>query len=141
MSRLCALPSPKTRSRLRRLSPSVRVSNWFPLRKWRAVANSARGLFGQTPLQIQYHVDPAMRRTIQRVVEETQPDLLYSHYIRMGNYVEPYRHVPRVLAMQLSMTLNYRRLAEHAATPIHKAVYGLEYRRLQRFEAEFAAQV
>jgi glycosyltransferase involved in cell wall biosynthesis len=40
--------------------------------------------------------------------------------------------------MQLSMTLNYQRLAKNAPTWFHKALYTIEYQKLQRFEADFA---
>ena len=110
----------------------------IPMRKWRCYANCMLGLFSKSPLQVHYNYDPAMAALVKQVVEQTEPDLLYAHYIRMGQYVEPYRHYPRVLAMQLSMTLNYERLAENAATWIHKAIYNIEHRKLRRFEADFA---
>lgn len=138
VSLVCFTKPEQDPSWIQQIRPFCERVELIPLRTWRAVTNSALGFFSTTPLQVNYHRDPAMRRAVHRVIEETEPDLLYGHYIRMGGYVEPYRHLPRVLAMQLSMTLNYRRLAEHPVTPLHKLVYGLEYRRLRRFEAAFA---
>jgi len=78
-----------------------------------------------------------MYQTIEKIIRKVQPDLLYAHTIRMGQYIEPYR-IPRVLAMQISMTLNYRRLAQHASGVPSQLFYMLEYRKLRSFEAEFA---
>lgn len=125
---------------IKKIEPFCECIETVPLRRWRAYANCLRGFAGRTPLQVQYHDDPAMHQAVSQVIHQTQPDLLYAHYIRMGRYIEPYREYPRVLAMQLSMTLNYRRLAEHASNWLYKTVYSTEYRRLRRFEANFARQ-
>jgi sugar transferase (PEP-CTERM/EpsH1 system associated) len=89
---------------------------------------------------MQYYSDPGMRETVKEVVRRVQPDLLYAHTIRMGQYIESYRAIPRVLAMQISMTLNYRRLMQHASGMLSRLLYSIEYRKLESFEAEFAAR-
>ena len=106
--------------------------------KPRAYANSLLGVVGQEPLQVHYYRDPAMTAAIDAVVARQKPDLLYAHTIRMGQYTESYRDAVRVLALQISMTLNYRRLAEQAQGPVSKALYGLEYRKLRAFEGPYA---
>ncbi len=123
---------------VKKLKPFCERIETVPIRKWRICANSLAGLPTRTPLQLHYFSDPTMRRTVHQVIQETQPDLLYAHYIRMGQYIEPYRECVRVLAMQLSMTLNYRRLADHAPNLLRKILYTNEHRRLRGFEAEFA---
>jgi len=112
----------------------------LPARAWRAYANCALGFFDSLPLQVHYSHDPAMKSLVDRVVKETQPDLLYAHYIRMGRYVLPHTTIPRVLAMQLSMTLNYERLAKNASTWFHRALFSTEHKKLVKFEADFARQ-
>ena len=107
-----------------------------PLRRSRAYLNCLAGLGGRTPLQLRYYADPAMHRAVRKVVDEMQPDLLYAQLIRMGQYIEPY-HVARIVAMNLSMTLNYRRLAEHSSG-LKKILHSLEYRKMRSYEAAFA---
>lgn len=114
-----------------------RIEN-LPHRKWRGLFNCVKGLFDQIPLQIHYTYDPAMSVLIDRLIDEIQPDLLYAHYLRGGYYTESYKNIPRVLAMQLSMTLNYKRLAENSSNWLHKTLYSLEYKRLQKFEPALA---
>jgi polysaccharide biosynthesis protein PslH len=108
-----------------------------PLSKLRAYSNSATGVVGRTPLQVRYYSDPAMHRLVHDLVARVQPDLLYAHTIRMGPYTVGYTDVPRVLAMQISMTLNYRRLAAETRGPA-RWFNALEYRKLRRFEGPFA---
>jgi glycosyltransferase involved in cell wall biosynthesis len=56
----------------------------------------------------------------------------------MGPYIEPYHDFARVVAFNVSMTLNYHRLAQHTSSLLSKMFYSLEYRKLRSFEAEFA---
>jgi glycosyltransferase involved in cell wall biosynthesis len=109
-----------------------------PLRKSRAYVNAFLGLVGRVPLQVRYYHDPAMYETVRQVVNEVQPDLLYAHTIRMGPYIVSHAACARVLAMQISMTLNYRRLAEHASGLLVKMLHSVEYHKLKAFEYEFA---
>lgn len=117
----------------------ARIEN-LPMLRWRSYVNCITGAVSTLPLQLHYNYDPAMARLVDRVVQGSKPDLLYAHYIRMGRYTEKYRQYPRVLAMQLSMTLNYQRLAENATDWVHKMLYTIEYQKLRRFEANFARQ-
>jgi sugar transferase (PEP-CTERM/EpsH1 system associated) len=108
------------------------------LHRWRAYANCLVGSLGHLPLQMQYYSDPGMRETVKEVVRKVQPDLLYAHTIRMGQYIDSYRAIPRILAMQISMTLNYRRLMQCASGVLSRLLYSIEYRKLESFEDEFA---
>ena len=71
-----------------------------------------------------------MQKTVDRVINETQPDLIYAYHMRVGNYIEPYRDRARVLAIQNSLTLNYRRLAKYAPNWWRKIFYSIEYYKL-----------
>jgi len=121
-----------------KLEPYCERIETLPENRLRSYVNCALGFFDSLPLQVHYNHDPAMVSLVNRIVEETKPDLLYAHYLRMGRYVLPHTQIPRVLAMQLSMTLNYKRLAEHAKNPVQKLFHSTEYKKLVKFEADFA---
>lgn len=105
------------------------------LKKWRAIFNSARGLFCQRrPLQVSYYADPEMQAAVDRLIEKHQPDLAYSHLIRTAQYVQDQADVKRVLAMQISQTLNYSRMVKHARSLFHRMLYDVEYRKVKRYE-------
>jgi sugar transferase (PEP-CTERM/EpsH1 system associated) len=111
-----------------------------PLQKWRAYMNCILGLPGSTPFQVNYFTDPAMQKTIDRVINEIQPDIIYAYHMRVGNYIEPYRDRARVLAIQNSLTLNYRRLAKYAPNFWRKIFYTIEYHKLLKSEAKLASK-
>ncbi|RIK42587.1 MAG: hypothetical protein DCC55_08375 [Chloroflexi bacterium] len=140
VSLICFLEADQDPAWVEKVAPFCARVEVIPLRKLRAYGNCAFGLLSRTPLQIQYYADPNVARAVRSVIDEMKPDLLYAHTIRMGQYIEPYRTYPRVLAMQISMTLNYRRLAERASSWPSKFMFGTEYRKVRAFEAEFARQ-
>lgn len=140
VSLVCFLEEGQDPAWAEKVAPFCARVEMVPLRKSRAYFNCATGLWGRTPLQIHYYRDAAMRAAVGRVIDDLQPDLLYAHTIRMGQYIEPYRTYPRVLAMQIAMTLNYQRLAEHADNWASKLFFTTEYRKVRAFEAEYARQ-
>ena len=122
------------------LQPYCERIETLPENTMRAYVNCALGVFDSLPLQLHYSHDPAMTALVDRLVKEIRPDLLYAHYIRTGRYILPHTTIPRVLAMQLSMTLNYQRLAENPTSWFHKILSSTEHKKLIKFEAEFARQ-
>lgn len=138
VSLVCFLEPEQDAAWVEKVQPFCEQVVVVPLNKKRAYANCALGVVGRTPLQMHYYADPAMTRAVRSVIETQQPDLLYAHTIRMGQYIESYTETPRVLAMQISMTLNYRRLAEQAKGLPSKVFHSLEYRKVRAYEGQFA---
>lgn len=140
VSLLCFLEPEQDPAWVEKVEPFCRQVVAIPLNKRRAYQNCLTGALGKTPLQMRYYSDPGMHAAVERMIEEIEPDLLYAHTIRMGQYIEPYTHIPRVLAMQISMTLNYRRLAETAKGLPSKIFHNLEYQKVRAYEGAFARQ-
>ena len=138
VSLVCFLGADQDPAWVTKLEPFCERVVTVPLNKTRVYANSLTGALGSVPLQVRYYADPAMTAAVNDLVTTQKPDLLYAHTIRMGQYIEPFHEVPRVLAMQISMTLNYRRLAERATNVLRKTLYTLEYRKLRAFEGRYA---
>jgi sugar transferase (PEP-CTERM/EpsH1 system associated) len=137
---VCFLESGQDEAWVEKISPFCEKVVTIPHSKARAVANCALGVGGRNPLQVNYFSDARLRRAVTEIIEEDKPDILYAHTIRMGQYIEPYRNLPRVLAMQISMTLNYRRLAEQRQSLPMKLFHTLEYRKVRDYEGTYASQ-
>lgn len=138
VSLVCFLEADQDPSWVDKVKPFCEQVVTVPLSKARVYTNSVLGVLGRVPLQVRYYADPAMTEAVHKLVATQKPDLLYAHTIRMGQYIEPFHNLPRVLAMQISMTLNYRRLAERAKGLLRKRLYTLEYRKLRDFEGQYA---
>ncbi len=125
---------------VRRLEGVVERVEVVPLRRPVAYGRAALGLASRRPLQVHYYRSVAMARRLRRVMEEFRPDLVYAHTIRMAEYLAGTRPGPGILAMQISMALNYGRLARFAGSPWRRAAYRLEAGRARRYEPRVAAR-
>jgi sugar transferase (PEP-CTERM/EpsH1 system associated) len=125
---------------VRELDGVVERLEVVPLRRAGAYARAALGLASRRPLQVHYYYSRAMARRLRSVIEEFRPDLVYAHTIRMAEYLAEERPGPGILAMQISMALNYGRLARHARSPLRRAAYRIEAKRAQRYEPRIAAR-
>lgn len=92
------------------------------------------------PFQIAYYRQAAMQNKIDELIRRHQPDVVYAHLIRTAEFLKPYDHLPKVLAMQIAQTLNYRRLIEHERHMIRRVFYTEELRRVVRYEAKVIDQ-
>jgi sugar transferase (PEP-CTERM/EpsH1 system associated) len=137
VSLVCFLEPEQDPDWVEKVAPFCERVELVPLRRLRAYSKCLTGALGRTPLQMHYYADPVMHDTVRRVVQEVEPDLLYAQLIRMGQYIAPYESPARVAAFNLSMTLNHRRLSEHASG-VSKLFHWLEYQKLRSFEAEYA---
>jgi sugar transferase (PEP-CTERM/EpsH1 system associated) len=108
-----------------------------PLSKRRAYLRALLGMLRGRPLQVGYYSSPQMARKVAQVIEEFQPDIVYSHTIRMAEYLAGER-LPKVLAMQISMRLNYGRLARFHKSVLRRIVYRIEAWRAGRYEPRIA---
>lgn len=141
VSLVCFMEPDQDPAWVEKVEPFCERVETIALKSWRAYSNCLLGLMGSTPLQMNYYSDPSMTAAVEKLVAEWQPDLVYAHTIRMGQYSRPLdESLTKVLAMQISMTLNYRRLAEHASDPISRFVNNTEYKKVRDFEADFARQ-
>lgn len=100
---------------------------------WRAGLGWLRGW----PLQIGLLKVPGQLAAVRAAVETGEYDLAYAYYIRSAEALRAAADRPavRFLALQLSQTLNTRRLAENAAHWWERLFYGLESRRMAAYEA------
>jgi len=107
-----------------------------PFSKWKSTLKAAAGLFSKTPLQTHYFYYRTMQKKVNDLIEKYSPDLLYAHLIRTGEYIKDYADSPKVLAMQVSQTLNYDRMIRYAKSLKTKLIYSIEYNKIKKYEPE-----
>jgi sugar transferase (PEP-CTERM/EpsH1 system associated) len=109
-----------------------------PLNKWHSYLRAVLGMLRGRPLQVGYYSSPRMARQVQQVIREFEPDIVYSHTIRMAPYLADERRLPSVLGMQISMRLNYGRLARFHRSLLRRLVYRAEAWWAGRYERKIA---
>jgi sugar transferase (PEP-CTERM/EpsH1 system associated) len=108
------------------------------LPKIRTYANTALTLAGELPMQVQYYRSTEMHRTIEHLLERGGFDLIYTHLIRMAEYIRNVP-VPKVLGLQVSQALNLGRMVVHSKDPLRKLFYRIETAKVRSYEAEVCA--
>lgn len=90
------------------------------------------------PAQIGYLHSPAQLARTRELLARESYDLAYAYYVRSAEALRLARgRVPvTFLALQLSQTLNTRRLSETAASWPERLFYRFESRRMGRYEAD-----
>jgi len=109
-----------------------------PLRKAATCIQCTRSLLSSDPLQVWYYRRKAMHEALHRMIEFGDYDLVYTHLLRMAQYTRHLENQRKVLAMQISLALEYRRLAEqqeNIRNPLKCWLYRLEAKKLRTYEA------
>ncbi|WP_395396252.1 glycosyltransferase family 4 protein (plasmid) [Novosphingobium sp. BL-8A] len=111
----------------------------------RILAGLTSGLCKGEPAQVAMFRNGALQRDLAAAIDADEYDLVYSYYIRSAHAVpsrlahdsENRRPGSPVsfLAMQLSQSLNSRRIFENERNPLRRLFYRLETTLCERFEA------
>lgn len=103
----------------------------LPLQKGRIAINLLRGFFQGLPLQVSYFYSPYLKRSIQNLINDAQPEHLYCQLIRMAPYAIDLQ-IPKTLDYQDAFSMGMQRRAERAS--FWSWLFRLEARRLQQYE-------
>ena len=111
-------------------------------------ANSILRLVGAVatgkPMQVGWFTNRAHIQAIRQAISFRHYDVAYAYYIRSAEGlralcaagIEPTPgHPPTILAMQLSQSLNTRRLAQNSGRLRDRIIYGVEQALVRRYEA------
>ncbi|MEM8527124.1 MAG: glycosyltransferase [Bacteroidota bacterium] len=93
-----------------------------------------KGVAGKKPFQVLYYLNGKMRKAIDRLNTKYEPDIAYAHLIRMSEYLIDLKKIPKILAMQIAQTLNYKRLIQFERNLTTRLFYRNEYLRVKNYE-------
>jgi polysaccharide biosynthesis protein PslH len=95
------------------------------------------GLLRGWPLQAGYFYVPAQHAAIRELAAERRHDLAYAYGVRSAEALRAVGSLgpARVLALQVSQTLNTHRLAQNAARLVERLFYRFESWRMAAYEA------
>ncbi|MDW8371440.1 MAG: glycosyltransferase family 4 protein [Geminicoccaceae bacterium] len=119
------------------LASRCRRSILIPHGRLSVLSGMVRGLMRGWPAQIGYFASARQAATIRRLAATEEYDIVYAYYIRSAEAIRPVARAAKlsVLALQLSQTLNTRRLAQTAPNPLARLFYAFESRRMAAYEA------
>ena len=102
--------------------------------RWRAVLGALAGWFRGLPLQVGYFNDRAQAHAVR--TEASRFDAVYIYYIRSAEVVRGDLAVPAILAVQVSQTLNIRRMLQNFKPGLERMLYQAEAPSIRRYEAK-----
>jgi polysaccharide biosynthesis protein PslH len=133
-------PGPVSREARDRLAQYCRRVEFVPWPKWRGALRAATGLASSEPLQVWYYRSGELAAKVRQIIAEEQIDLAYGYHLRAAQFLADIDSIPRVLAIQPAQILHFGRRYQLTHNPAVRMVYGMEYRRLQGYEAAVAAK-
>jgi glycosyltransferase involved in cell wall biosynthesis len=106
----------------------------FRLQRWQFIFNAISGLLRSLPLSIGYFYSPKVKRRIEEIVLDHQPDAVYCHLIRSAEYV---KHLPffKVIDYMDCFSVGMLRRMNNAKG-IMRYLWRLEYEGLARYERQ-----
>ncbi len=107
---------------------------YVKLKKWKSITNMLMHGLTKLPLQVAYYRDRLMQQAVNEMVAQHKPDLAYAHLIRMAEHLKNKSELKRVLALQISQTLNYRRMIDRINVFYYRVLYNIEYRKVRHYE-------
>lgn len=128
------------------LHETCRHVDILPQSRLKKLVGILRGFLRLRPLQVSLFDNPTVTHMVEQRVKTGAYDIVYCYYLRSETAVpvgfEPNkvqvfagRRTAAFLAMQLSQTLNTRRIFENSKRLAKRLVYGLEWWLMRRFEA------
>lgn len=128
------------------LESTCRELHIFPHGSLTILRGLCSAMLTNYPFQIGYFRNANLLRSVDAAAKKGDYDIIYNYYLRSGPAVpagfSPNRlgrlsgkQVAAFLALQLSQTLNTRRIYENESGRLKKLFYQIEWKRVRRYEA------
>lgn len=123
-----------TEYEFRQLDPYCEEIRVFPLRPFHRLIGLIRAFFTGKPFQVGYYTHRKIHRKINAWLDEGQFDLVFTHMIRVAEYVR-HRSDFRILDYMDALSKGMERREESERFPLRWLVHS-EFKRLKRYESE-----
>ena len=133
---LCALndnPKVDEQQAFQALQPYCASINFVKLGKPRIVLGLLRAFLKGLPLQCGYFYNRKAARQVDELIERHQPDMLFGQLLRVAEYLR-HKDLPKAIDYQDAFSAGMKRRHDIGSW-VTKPVFGMEYRRLSRYEA------
>ena len=110
---------------------------WVRFQRNRACLNTVLHCFSSQPLQLHYWYVSQMQRTVNRLLDKYDFDLIHVQLFRMAQYVSHCHGIPKMLDLCDSLALNLQRRAV-LDRGLKRPLIRLEERRVRKYEVEIA---
>ncbi len=124
-------PDPADEERVR---PYVHELKTLPFSKAKAALRTGLTAFSSQPFQIGWCNSSALMHEAAKLNAARHYDVVIAYYIRTAEAAAQLEGPKKVVAMQLSLALQWQRAAKHAKGPVRRLLSGIEAARLRQYE-------
>ncbi len=131
---LIALSDPSVSDEwLKELDPFVATTHVFKLNKPKQIFRLGLNFFLQAPFQVAYFTERKIKRQVQQILKNLNPDHIYCQLIRAAEYVKNYHDCYKTLDYMDALSKGMERRMENA--PFYaKFIFRMEATRLREYE-------
>lgn len=90
-------------------------------------------LFSRLPFQVGYFYSKKFQKKINEVIEKDKPDAIFCQLVRMAEYVNDVKGIPKTLDYMDGFSKGLERLSERSSFP-KKIAVRMEWKRMQKYE-------
>ena len=135
--------APVAREHTDAVAPFCRSIHTLRVAPLRSFINTIGAVLRRQPIQPAWFYTAGVTHIIEQLIQRDDYEVLYAHTIRAARFLtdlEPQPHTLCVLAMQISMRLNYQRLADCERNFVYRMVFKYEADRLRSYESYLSEQ-
>lgn len=134
---LCALNDDKQVDEelaFKALQPYCQSISFIRITKLQMLLGLARAFVKGWPMQCGYFYNRKAAKKINALIQKHKPDLLFGQLLRVAEYIRR-NDLPKAIDYQDVFSAGMKRRAD-IASPFTRPIYIMEYKRLQRYEAD-----
>lgn len=120
-------------SHIEELKPFCETIHILQLKKWLIPVNLLKSWLNGNPFQVGYFYQSWIKKRINHLLNEIQPDAIFSQLIRTTEYVKDYHDCPKTLDYMDALSKGMERRYEQAKF-LYKGIYRSEFQRLINYE-------
>ncbi|HIV48851.1 glycosyltransferase [uncultured Helicobacter sp.] len=128
--------TPLEKQALDSITPFCKVCKVFHKSKYRSAFQSLLALFGKEPLQVGYYYFHDVQHYLHTLTHTHKIQKLLCALIRTAKYAKSLPIQTKIINMADSLAHHYQNAITNSHSLIWKAIYKIEYRRLQCFESQ-----
>jgi len=122
---------PKAESELNKFCKSFYI---FNINKLGILASLLKAVFSKLPFQVAYFTNTSIQKSIDEIVANEKPDIIYYQLVRMAEYAQN-NSIPKFLDYMDVLSVGIEKRIEQE--PFYKKwIFNLEFERLKKYEDE-----
>jgi polysaccharide biosynthesis protein PslH len=124
---------------LTELKKYCKTVNIYILPMYKSIALGLIHSFKKIPFQVGYFYSKTIKADIHELINKIKPNAIYTHLIRVTEYVKEINNIPKTLDYMDAFSLGMKKRIEIEKSSLFKFILTIEYNLLNKYEKKMAA--